>query len=173
MYSISICDRSIASSESSSSIGNSDFDFKNVVPEIAQANTSKSLNSAYTKLADSTHITENIMLKGRKGFLSKNLKGFIEDFVKVDSALTKEGIKDVGTIERYLAKATKLVNWKSFAGLGIIIPLAISMQPINRWITAKHSGKTGAPIYKDFIENNDSKILTRDEKKSLLKQKFI
>ena len=65
-------------------------------------------------------------------------------------------------MSKYFSKAKKLVNWKSVAGLGIIIPLAIAAQPINRWITHKLSGKKGAPIYNDEKE----RILTPEEKKN-------
>jgi hypothetical protein len=46
------------------------------------------------------------------------------------------------------------------------------MQPINRWITAKTSGKKGAPIYKDF-KDTVQKDLTPAEKRDLFKQKII
>ena len=66
-----------------------------------------------------------------------------------------------------------MVNWKSIGGLGLIIPLAISMQPINRWITRKTSGQKGAPIYKDFGKETAHKEPTAKEKHELLAQKFI
>ena len=62
-----------------------------------------------------------------------------------------------------------MVNAKSIAGLGMIIPLAVAAQPINRWITHKLSGKKGAPIYNDDKE----RILTPEEKKQLTARKFI
>ena len=47
------------------------------------------------------------------------------------------------------------------------------MQPINRWITRKTSGRKGAPIYKDFNKDTEHKELTPKEKRELLAQKFI
>ena len=76
---------------------------------------------------------------------------------------------DDKNISEYFKRARKLVNWKSVAGLGVIIPLAISAQPINRWITHKLSGKKGAPIYNDDKE----RVLTPEEKKKLTAQKFF
>lgn len=69
--------------------------------------------------------------------------------------------------------ATRLVKSKSLIGLfAVVIPLALAAQPLNRWITAKTSGKTGAPIYKDF-EKSDNKKQTPQEKAALASQKLI
>ncbi len=152
-----------------------DFDLSSQISKISEANLVKKPNKvvtkAYKEIAAITNMTEHLELNGK--VLPKNLKGFLEDFVNVDRALTKNGVKTTEQFTKFVNKAVKLVNWKSFAGLGIIIPLAISMQPINRWITAKHSGVKGAPIYKDFGKDNEPKELTPKEKAALLKQKFI
>ena len=87
--------------------------------------------------------------------------------------VVKENIQDKAQLAQYMKKAQKLVNWKSIGGLGLIIPLAISMQPINRWITRKVSGTKGAPIYKDFGEQKEHKELSPKEKRGLLAQKFV
>lgn len=133
----------------------------------------KLFNKGYERIARSSHMTEHLMLKGREGYLSKNLKGYLEDFVNVHKAFEKEGIKTSQQASEYISKAVKLVNWKSLAGLGIIIPLAVSMQPINRWITRKTSGKKGAPIYSDFKDRKEDQELNPKEKKELLAQKFV
>lgn len=65
-----------------------------------------------------------------------------------------------------------LLNVKSIAGLGIIIPLAIAAQPINRWITRKSSGKKGAPIYSDFKDRKEDQELTPKQKAELIKAKI-
>lgn len=134
---------------------------------------SKLFNKGYSRIVSSTHMAEHIQLKGHKGFLSKNLEGYLKDFVKIHKVLVKEGITNSDDLAKFTNKAVKLINWKSIAGLGVVIPLAISMQPINRWLTRKTSGQKGAPIYKDFGSNAQHKEMTPKEKKELLAQKFI
>ncbi|MBR5555424.1 hypothetical protein IKU74_05365 [bacterium] len=133
----------------------------------------KKANVAYKSLVDMTHISENIRFIGEEKYLSNSLESFCVDTPRVLSGIKKEGIKDVEHLAKYFEKAQKLVNVKSIAGLGLIIPLAISMQPINRWITRKMSGRKGAPIYNDFADRKEDRELTPKEKAALLKQKFI
>ena len=152
-----------------------DFDLKSGIKAVAKSSRlkkgTKLLKKGYLEIADKTHMTEHIELNGKA--LSKNLKGYLEDFVNVQKAVEKNGIKTAEEFSKFINKSVKLVNWKSFAGLGVILPLAISMQPLNRWLTARHSGVKGAPIYKDFAQNNDQREMTPREKSALLKQKFI
>lgn len=128
---------------------------------------------AYKKLVDITHISENIRFVGEEKYLGNNLSSFCEDTPKVLCGAKKEGIQTAEELSKYFAKAKKLVNWKSIGGLGIIIPLAISAQPINRWITHKMSGRKGAPIYNDYADRKEDRELTPKEKAQLFKQKFI
>lgn len=133
----------------------------------------KLVKNAYETIVNETHIAENIKFKGDNTFFSNNLESVCDDTVKLLRGVVKEKITDSAKLESYFKKANKLVNWKSIGGLGIIIPLAISMQPINRWITHKMSGQKGAPIYKDFGQQKEHKELTPKEKRELLAQKFI
>lgn len=142
----------------------------------------------YEYLVNSTGISENIRFAGNDKFFSSNLKHLCESLGDVLHGAVKEGIikdypprviSEVGLKEaakaeyadlaKYLSKAKTLVNAKSIAGLGLIIPLAIAAQPINRWITHKIAGKKGAPIYNDDKE----RILTPEESKKLTVQKFF
>lgn len=133
----------------------------------------KSVKKAYEALVNETHIAENIKFKNDKGFFANNLESVCDDTVKMLRGVLKENITDQTQLAQYFKKAKKLVNWKSIGGLGLIIPLAISMQPINRWITRKTSGQKGAPIYKDFGKETEHKEPTPKEKRELLAQKFI
>lgn len=135
--------------------------------------SSKQFKKAYRNIVEETLIAENIKFKGDKGFFSNNLESMCEDTVKMIRGVIKENITDANELSKYFNRAKKLVNWKSIGGLGLIIPLAISMQPINRWITRKTSGRKGAPIYKDFNKETEHKELSPKEKKELLAQKFI
>lgn len=135
--------------------------------------SSKQFKKAYRDIVEETLVAENIKFHGDKGYFSNNLESLCEDTVKMLRGVVKENITDADKLTKYFNKAKKLVNWKSIGGLGIIIPLAISMQPINRWITRKTSGRKGAPIYKDFNKDTEHKELTPKEKRELLAQKFI
>ncbi len=152
--------------------------FENVVQDLTNAVTAekldkKAVKKAYETLVKETHIAENIRFKNDKGFFANNLESVCDDTVKMLRGVVKENITDQKQLADYFKKAKKLVNWKSIGGLGLIIPLAISMQPINRWITRKTSGQKGAPIYKDFGKDAEHKELTPKEKRELLAQKFI
>lgn len=140
---------------------------------LSDKHNSKKVAEAYRAIVEETHIAENIKFKGDRAFFSNNLESVCDDTVKMLRGVVKENITDADMLARYFKKAKKLVNVKSIAGLGVIIPLAISMQPINRWITHKTSGKKGAPIYKDFNQQTEHKELTPKEKNELLAQKFI
>lgn len=152
---------------------NQNWGIKQIAKSSRLKDKSKLFKKGYDRIVKATHMTEHLQLKGHNGYLSKNLKGYLEDFVNIHKAFEKEGIKTSEQASEYISKAVKLVNWKSLAGLGVIIPLAASMQPINRWITRKTSGKKGAPIYNDFKDRKEDHELTPKEKKELLAQKFI
>lgn len=125
----------------------------------------------YRYLVNKSGIAENIKFKNSDKFFTNNLRHLCDSTGEVLHGIVKEGdhIKNADDLSKYFSKAKKLVNWKSVAGLGIIIPLAIAAQPINRWITHKLSGKKGAPIYNDEKE----RILTPEEKKKLTAEKFV
>ena len=98
----------------------------------------------------------------------------MEDSVKFFKGYQKAG-KEMSMPE-FAKKAKTLVKSKSILGLLIVLPLAASMQYINRWITERMSGTKGAPIYDDFTKNSqdDQKQQIREKsKEGLLKQKII
>lgn len=154
------------------------FDLEPEIKKLGEAFTvdgkasKEHLKKAWEGIISKTHITENIKFKGDKGFASTSLGSFVNDSFKMLKNVEKEGLKSSEDVLKYISKAKKLVNVKSLAGLAVIIPLAISMQPINRWITRKTSGKKGAPIYKNF-DKEEAKELTPKQKAELLRQKFI
>ncbi len=132
-------------------------------------NGSKLSKEAFDTIAAKTHITENLKFKGDNKYHSTNLESIYSNMVKFLRGVAKENITEASQLETYAKKASKFVNWKSLGGLAVIIPLAISMQPINRWITHKSAGQKGAPIYngKEYQEP------TKEEKAQLFKQKII
>ena len=145
----------------------------NILAKAAESGEYKNTKQAYKKLVNLTHIAENIRFAGEEGYLGNSLSSFCKDTPKVLYGAKSRGIQSADELAKYFKQAKHLVNWKSIGGLGLIIPLAISAQPINRWITHKISGRKGAPIYNDYNENKEYKEPTKEEKLQLLKQKFI
>ena len=125
----------------------------------------------YEYVVNKTGIAENIRFKDKTGYSTSNLKHLYDSSADMLNGIVKENIADdTDKIAKYFGKAKKLVNAKSAFGLvGVIIPLAIAAQPVNRWITHKLSGKGGAPIYNDDKDRH----LTPDEKKKLTAEKFF
>lgn len=128
-------------------------------------------NKLYKFLVERTGISENIRFVGDEKFSTSSLSHICDSTGDILHGASKENLFDAPKeLSKYFKKANKLVNAKSAFGLlGVIIPLAISAQPINRWITHKLSGKGGAPIYNDDKDRH----LTPEEKKKLTAQKFF
>lgn len=147
---------------------------KNIVSEKPEKGYTTEM---YKYLVRKSGIAENIKFSKDSGFFSSSLGHLCDSVGDVLHGASKEGIltpnanitANEGNFVKYLSKAKHLVNAKSIAGLGMIIPLAVAAQPINRWITHRLSGKKGAPIYNDDKE----RILTPEEKKQLTARKFI
>ena len=135
----------------------------------------KPFKAAYKNLIDKTHIGEHIQFKDDKAYFSSTLESLMENTVKVIKEFHKEKITDEKGVADYIKKAKKLVKTKSLAGLAVIIPLAVSAQPINRWLTRKASGRKGAPIYDEFKDKNSKTEvnLSDKDKAALFKQKII
>ena len=118
---------------------------------------SHATSQAYKLLADATHSTEKIRFisDGDKAFNS-SLSAMLRDIVDMGKKFKEPVVAK--NIDEFAQSAIKFVKHKSFAGLALILPLAASMQYINRWITRKQSGIEGAPIYRDFgLEENKKK----------------
>ena len=142
----------------------------------------KELTKAIKEIVKETNINENVKFLGQEKFFSNNFSSLFSEGLKIIKGSMQAGISETnpGAFSEYITKAKRLVKYKSLAGLGIVIPLAISMQPINRWLTERSSGVKGAPIYKDYAKDKHNKPVnennTQQDKKesgALLKQKFI
>ena len=128
-------------------------DAKNIVKDIInESKDKKELKKAIGLILEDVKGAEHIKLNDKQ--FGSSLSFFLRDTVdtgKIFKKLNKE------QFETFLKKAVKFTNAKSLAGLATIIPLAASVQSINRWITRKTSGQEGAPIYKDFIQQDKKK----------------
>ena len=135
------------------------------------------VQQAFEKLSAQTHITEGVQFGEGEKALTGGLKSTMDSTTSFLKGMVKDGADNAEQVEKFAKKAKKLVNNKSAIAMAIIIPLAASMQAINRWITAKMSGVKGAPIYDDYAKQKDTIKKTPEqekaEKKDLLKQKVI
>ncbi len=122
-------------------------------------------------IAKKTGATETLRFSGSDRQFSSNLAEILRDQVDVAKNFSKQSVKD--NLDSFVKKATTLVNVKSIAGLAIVIPIATSMQYINRMITRAKYNKKGAPIYKDFGKAQTHKEMTKPEKAKFFSQKML
>lgn len=106
--------------------------------------------------------TQTLKFNGKN--IGSDLRNFLRDTADIGTALSISKEARVNP-DKFIKQATKLVNAKSLMGLAVVIPLAMSVQTINRAMTRHKYKKAGAPIYKDF--ENENRELTEDEKKQL------
>lgn len=130
----------------------------------------KEIEKMSKEIAEKTHVFENVKVKGSKDVSAITVKTLLEDSVKYFKEYQKAGSEV--SIEQFAKQSKKLVKGKSIIGLAIILPLAASMQYINRWITKKVSGVEGAPIYDDFGKAQNEEVRKKSQE-GLLKQKLI
>lgn len=126
-------------------------------------------------IAGKTHIYENITVTGEKQVKASTISTLLNDTVKFlnEYSNAQSGGEKIDMAE-FAKLGKKLVRSKSLIGLAIVLPLAASMQFINRWITSKISGEKGAPIYVDFGKDKEHKQTNANHKQEgLLKQKLI
>ena len=144
--------------------------------KLANATSLEDFNKVIDEIMVKTNVNETIRYGEKGAFLKDtsvssllhNTRKFISEY---ESTGAKEGI------EKFAQKAEKLVKGKSVLALAIILPIAGSMQFINRWMTEKLSGVKGAPIYDDFREARENPELharlKEHSKEGLLKQKVV
>lgn len=132
----------------------------------------KSIKEITDDIVSKTKVYENVRINGGKNPVKANT---VEDILKNSVQFFREFKKAPNTINinEFANKSKKLVRTKSLLGLAVILPLAASMQFINRKITEKTSGIKGAPIYNDYGKENAAKIDEKKKKEGLLKQKII
>ena len=136
----------------------------------------KEVDKIAKQITDKTHIAENIKIGGKKEVAAQSVNSMLSDTVKFmrqyQNQIVENG-KEKLPIEEFAKQAKKLVKTKSLVGLAVVLPLAASMQYINRWITGKLSGVKGAPIYDDYAKNKDNIEENPKAKEGLFKQKLI
>jgi len=132
----------------------------------------KEVKKLSAEIVKKTHVSENVKIAAKTGEVkASSVNGMLVDSVKFFKGFQQTEGKI--PIENFAQKSKNLVKAKSLMGLAVILPLAISMQYINRWITGKVSGVKGAPIYDDFAKGKENIEENPEAKKGLLKQKLI
>lgn len=127
-------------------------------------------NGLYNKILEVTGGAEHIKINGK--IYHDNISTLLRDGIDVGKKFIHDLGKDHVQIDSWVKKVTKFVNKKSLLGLAIVIPLAASMQSINRWITKKSSGEKGAPIYKDFGKGKTNREMTDAQKATFTMKKL-
>lgn len=121
-------------------------DAKNIVKDIInESKDKKELKKAIGLILEDVKGAEHIKLNDKQ--FGSSLSFFLRDTVdtgKIFKKLNKE------QFETFLKKAVKFTNAKSLAGLATIIPLAASVQSINRWITRKTSGQESSDLQRFY-----------------------
>lgn len=152
-------------------------DLKNMFSKTKKSAPKSHLNEAFEAISSQTHITENVKFGKGANSITTGLKSSMETSTGLLKGMIKDGVESTEHIQNFSNKAKKLVRGKSAIAMALIIPLAASMQSINRWITSKMSGVKGAPIYDDYAKQKDAIKKTPEQiqkdKKELLKQKVI
>ena len=130
----------------------------------------KEVEKIAKEIAQKTHVYENVKVVNGKEVGANTVKTLLEDSVKFFREYQK--VENNISIKDFAQKSKKLIKGKTALGLAIVLPLAASMQYINRWITGKISGTEGAPIYEDFGKNQNEEIRKKSQE-GLFKQKLI
>ena len=136
------------------------------------------IEQAYESVSSKSHITENVKFGTAEKGVTSDLKSAMNNSTKLMKGLVSDGAESAEEIGKFANKAKKLVKSKGIIAMAVILPVAASMQYINRWITTKMSGVKGAPIYDDYAAKKDNQTVKTPEqekadKKALLKQKII
>ena len=139
--------------------------------DIKNSEMRKEVSKIAQEIIEKTHVSEHITVNKIN---TQSVGSMLEDTVKFFREFQIANKNDSKTaIRDFAAKSKNLVRTKSLLGLAVVLPLAASMQYINRWITGKLSGTKGAPIYDDFAKGKDNIEENPEAKKGLLKQKLI
>ena len=138
-------------------------------PSMGKKQTKAAIKDALKLVSGQTEAVETIRFKDAGKNFGSNLADLLRDQVDLGRKFATASVKN--NLDGFASAAKKMVNTKSVMGLAVVIPLAMSMQYINRAITRHKYKKTGAPIYKDFEKEN--RTLTPEEQKRLNRNKPI
>ena len=136
--------------------------------DIKNSEMRKLVGEITDEIIKKTKVSENITVEKVN---AQSVNSMLEDAVKFFREFQRT--KGEMSIAEFAKTNKKFVRTKSLLGLAVVLPLAASMQYINRWITGKVSGTKGAPIYDDFAKEKENIEEKPEAKKGLLRQKII
>lgn len=144
--------------------------------ELIENTPKKRLKAISRTISRKTHIAQDVVFSSAEGKhpLEAKLERTLTDTHQLVKGMLKEGIKP-DEVGNFIKRSKRLLKTKSVLGMAVILPLAASMQYINRKITEKTSGVKGAPLHEDYgkegqIEKTPEQI--KSEKRSLLGRKI-
>lgn len=140
--------------------------------KLSNKETKKVLNEVYKTITDGTNCSNALKFIDDKKKYSSNLDDLLRDIVDLGRKFKNDKISS--NLDDFVKKSKNMLTAKSLTGLAITIPIAMSMQAINRYLTRKKYNIEGAPIYKDFEQGNSNhKKMNETEKKKFFGEKVL
>lgn len=140
--------------------------------KLSSKETKKVLKDVYKTIIEETSCSNTLKFNGDKKKYGSNLSDLLRDIVDLGRKFKNEKVSS--NLDDFVKKSKKMLSAKSIIGLLITIPIAMSMQEINRYLTRKKYNIEGAPIYKDFENGNSNhKKMNEKEKKQFFVEKII
>lgn len=140
--------------------------------KLSSKETKKILKDVYKTITEETSCSNALKFDGDKKKYGSNLSDLLRDIVDLGRKFKNEKVSS--NLEDFVKKSKKMLSAKSIIGLLITMPIAMSMQEINRYLTRKKYNIEGAPIYKDFENGNSNhKKMDEKEKKQFFVEKII
>ena len=136
---------------------------------LSKKETKNALGQIFNDISQQTKATEIIRFSGDKKAFSSNLSEVLRDTVDMGRRFKDSAVSN--NLGEFVKRSIKLVNRKSLVGMAVLVPLAMSVQFINRAITKWHSGHDGAPIYKDFGKQQPVEV--KKDKENLFFHKIL
>lgn len=141
----------------------------NLTEELVEKTPKKQIKEIFKSISRKTHIAQDV--KFGEG-LEAGLERTLTDTHQLVKGMVKEGIKPENVAD-FVKRSKRLLKTKSILGMAVILPLAASMQHINRKITEKLSGVKGAPIHKSYGKGEQkTPEQIKEEKRQLLGKKI-
>ena len=137
--------------------------------EVIEKTPKKRLKAIYRSITRKTHIAQDVKFGDK---MVSKLNRALTDTHQLVKGMIKEGITPETTAD-FVKRSKRLLKTKSLLGMLTILPLAASMQYINRKITEKTSGVKGAPIHEDYGKKEEQIHKTPEQIKSEKQQLFI
>lgn len=160
-------------SEAAEKLTRISFKYKDgkLTEELEKNTPKRKLKAIFRSISSKTHIAQDVKFGDK---LEAGLERTLIDTHQIVKGMIKEGIKPENVAD-YVKRSKRLLKTKSILGMAVILPLAASMQHINRKITEKLSGQKGAPIHddygkKDAVQKTPEQI--KEEKCNLIGRKI-